>query len=53
MLNLEPFISISAAMLLLGERLELSQSLGALVVIIGLFLASDLTRKFSINSKNE
>ena len=53
MLNLEPFISISAAMLLLGERLELSQSLGALVVIIGLFLASDLTPKFSISSKNE
>ena len=47
MLNLEPFVSIGAAMLLLGERLELSQSLGVLVVIIALFLASDLTRKFN------
>ena len=47
MLNLEPFVSIGAAMLMLGERLELSQSLGVLVVIIALFLASDLTRKFN------
>jgi drug/metabolite transporter (DMT)-like permease len=47
MLNLEPFVSIGAAMLMLGERLELSQSLGVLVLIIALFLASDLTRKFN------
>ena len=52
MLNLEPFISIGAAMLLLGERLQLSQSLGVLVVISALFMASGLTRKFSISSKN-
>ena len=53
MLNLEPFISIGAAMLLLGERLQLSQSLGVLVVISALFMASGLTRKFSKSSKNE
>ena len=53
MLNLEPFISIGAAMLLLGERLQLSQSLGVLVVISALFMASGLTRKFSISSKSE
>mgnify|MGYP003993678379 FL=1 len=53
MLNLEPFISIGAAMLLLGERLQLSQSLGVLVVISALFMASGLTRKFSNSSKNE
>ena len=52
MLNLEPFISIGAAMLLLGERLQLSQSLGVLVVISALFMASGLTRKFSNSSKN-
>ena len=53
MLNLEPFISIGAAMLLLGERLQLSQSLGVLVVISALFMASGLTRKFSKSSKIE
>jgi drug/metabolite transporter (DMT)-like permease len=40
-------------MLLLGERLQLSQSLGVLVVISALFMASGLTRKFSKSSKNE
>ena len=52
MLNLEPFVSIGAAVLLLGEHLELTQSLGVLVVIIALFLASDAPRKFSFATKN-
>lgn len=52
MLYLEPFVSIGAAMILLGERMEHSQCLGVLVVISALFLASDLTHKFSFDSKN-
>ena len=52
MLNLEPFVSIGAAMLLLGERLELSQSVGVLVVISALFMASDAANRFSVAAKN-
>ena len=52
MLNLEPLISIGAAVILLGESLKLSQSLGVLLVITALLLASDATRKFGFASNN-
>ena len=52
MLNLEPFVSIGAAMVLLGECLELSQSVGVLVVISALFMASDAANRFSVAAKN-
>ena len=52
MLNLEPFVYIGAAVVLLGERLELSQSVGVLVVISALFMASDAANRFSVAAKN-
>ncbi len=44
-LNVEPLVSIGAAIMLLGERLAISQSIGAAVVITALFLASDTPKK--------
>lgn len=48
-LNVEPLVSIGAAMLLLGERLAFSQSIGVAVVITALFIASDAPKRMLVN----
>ena len=40
MLNIEPIVTISSAIILLGERLFFSQILGVLVILTALFLAN-------------
>jgi drug/metabolite transporter (DMT)-like permease len=47
MLNIEPLVSILAAVILLGESLVLSQTLGVAVILVALVLASATQQGFS------
>ena len=47
MLNIEPVVSILAAVILLGESLGLSQTLGVSVILVALLLASATQLRFS------
>ena len=40
MLNIEPIVTISSAIIILGERLFFSQTLGIFIILTALFLAS-------------
>ena len=52
-LNIEPLVSILAAVILLGESLVLSQTLGVAVILVALLLASATQQGFSfIKKKN-
>ena len=51
MLNFEPLVSILAAVILLGESLELSQTLGVAVILLALILASATQQRFSFFKK--
>ena len=51
MLNIEPLVSILAAVSLLGERLVLTQTLGVAVILVALVLASATQQGFSIFKK--
>jgi len=51
MLNIEPLVSILAAVILLGESLELSQTLGVAVILLALILASATQQRFSFFKK--
>ena len=51
MLNIEPLVSILAAVSLLGERLVLTQTLGVAVILVALILASATQQGFSIFKK--
>jgi len=51
MLNIEPLVSILAAVILLGESLVLSQTLGVAVILVALVLASATQQGFSIFKK--
>mgnify|MGYP001204188918 CR=1 FL=1 len=46
MLNIEPIITISSAIVLLGEKLLLSQILGVAIILTALFLANFELNKF-------
>ena len=48
MLNIEPIITISTAIILLGERLLSSQILGTVVILIALFMSSFELNKFKL-----
>ena len=47
MQNIEPLVSILAAVILLGESLVLSQTLGVAVILVALVLASATQQGFS------
>ena len=51
MLNIEPLVSILAAVILLGESLVLSQTLGVAVILVALVLASATQQGFSFFKK--
>jgi drug/metabolite transporter (DMT)-like permease len=51
MLNIEPLVSILAAVILLGESLVLSQTLGVTVILVALVLASATQQGFSFFKK--
>ena len=51
MLNIEPLVSILAAVILLGESLVLSQTLGVAVILVALLLASATQKRFSFFKK--
>ncbi len=51
MLNIEPLVSILAAVILLGESLVLSQTLGVVVILVALVLASATQQGFSFFKK--
>ena len=51
MLNFEPLVSILAAVILLGESLALSQTLGVAVILVALILASATQQRFSFFKK--
>ena len=51
MLNIEPLVSILAAVNLLGESLMLSQTLGVAVILVALVLASATQQGFSFFKK--
>ena len=51
MLNIEPLVSILAAVILLGESLVLSQTLGVALILVALVLASATQQGFSIFKK--
>ena len=51
MLNIEPLVSILAAVILLGESLVLSQTLGVAVILVALILASATQQGFSFFKK--
>ena len=51
MLNIEPVVSILAAVILLGESLGLSQTLGVSVLLVALLLASATQQRFSFLKK--
>ena len=51
MLNIEPLISILAAIILLGESLALSQSMGVAVILVALLLAGTNKQVFSLFKK--
>ena len=48
MLNIEPIITITTAIILLGERLLLSQILGTFVILIALFMSSFELNNFKL-----
>jgi drug/metabolite transporter (DMT)-like permease len=50
-LNVEPLISIVAAIILLGEQLAMPQYIGVAVVITALFLAGDNPKRLFIRQK--
>ena len=50
-LNVEPLISIVAAIILLGERLAVAQFIGVAVVITALFLAGDNPKRLFLRQK--
>jgi len=50
-LNVEPLISIGAAIILLGEQLAMPQYIGVAVVITALFLAGDSPKKLFLRHK--
>ena len=50
-LNIEPLISIVAAIILLGEQLAMPQYIGVVVVITALFLAGDNPKKLFLRQK--
>ena len=52
MLNIEPLVSIAAAILLLGESLILSQTLGVAVILAALLLATNTSHRFNFSVKN-
>ena len=52
MLNIEPLVTITTAILLLGERLILSQSIGVTMILMALFMASWKSSKFSLFRNN-
>ncbi|MBT4628613.1 MAG: EamA family transporter, partial [Deltaproteobacteria bacterium] len=47
MLNIEPVVSILAAVILLGESLLLSQAMGVAIILVALLLASATQLRFS------
>lgn len=51
MLNIEPLVSILAAVILLGESLVLSQTMGVAVILVALVLASATHQGFSFFKK--
>ena len=51
MLNIEPLVSILAAVILLGESLVLSQTLGVAVILVALVLASSTQQGFCFFKK--
>ena len=51
MLNIEPLVSILAAVILLGESLVLSQTLGVAVILVALVLANTTQQRFSFFKK--
>ena len=53
LLNLELLVSIAAAMLLLGERLQPAQSAGVIVVLMALFLATNSKKILVFNRKTD
>ena len=50
-LNVEPLISIVAAIILLGEQLAMPQYIGVAVVITALFLAGDNPKRLFLRQK--
>ena len=52
-LNVEPLISIGAAIILLGEQLAMPQYIGVAVVITALFLASDNPKRLFLRQKRQ
>ena len=52
-LNVEPIISIVAAIILLGEQMTIAQYIGVSVVITALFLAGDNLNKFFLKQKRQ
>ena len=52
-LNVEPLISIGAAIILLGEQMTIAQYIGVSVVITALFLAGDNLNKFFLKQKRQ
>ena len=51
LLNIEPLVSILSAVILLGESLMLSQTLGVAIILVALLLASATQQGFSIFNK--
>ena len=51
MLNIEPLVSIFAAVILLGESLLLSQAMGVAIILVALVLASATQQGFSFFKK--
>ena len=52
-LNVEPIISIVAAIILVGEQMTIAQYIGVSVVITALFLAGDNLNKFFLKQKRQ
>ena len=52
-LNVEPLISIVAAIILLGEKLAMPQYIGVALVIIALFLAGDNPKRLFLRQKRQ
>ena len=51
MLNIEPLVSILAAIILLGENLVLHHTMGVTVILVALVLASATQQGFSFFKK--
>ena len=52
-LNVEPLISIVAAIILLGEQLSIAQYIGVAVVITALLMAGDNPKRFFLRQKRQ